>query len=372
MRKLLKGILIAGIIVVVGGVTSIIAINMKPDPPVVEMDQARLALAAARNIKAETYARETFEQARLLYDSAMACWNRENSKFFLNRDFSGVIQMAKLSEQTSALAAELSLKSSSTIEATVKTKLKYLSKLVDEVNVLSRFPLSPRIMDRLAKGKLALSEGQAAFAQDMLVQSNLKVTEAETHLEVAHKEAYKVINNYFGHYNTWKSWKEQTIRESKQKKITSILVDKFAGKCYVYKNGQLTNEFDAELGKNWIGDKRQKGDRATPEGLYKVVDKKEGHRTKYYKALLINYPNDEDKKQFNAEIANGTLSKKSKIGGLIEIHGDGGKGTDWTDGCVALTNSDMDKIYKLVQNGTPVTIIGSAVSLDVILNDKKQ
>jgi len=54
------------------------------------------------------------------------------------------------------------------------------------------------------------------------------------------------------------------------------------------------------------------------------------------------------------------------IGNLIEIHGDGGKGINWTDGCVALTNSDMDKLYGLVGVGTPVTIVGSLRSLKEI------
>lgn len=372
MRKILKTLLITGIIVVIGGVTSIIAINMKPEPPVVEIEQARQALSAARNGKADVYAHATFAKAQLLYDSAMSCWNGENSKFFLNRDFSGVLQMAGLSEQASMLAIEESAKYSNSLEVTIKSKLRRLNQLVNEVNVLSRFPLSQKIRDRMAKGKLALGEGQAAYENDMLVKSNQKIGEAESLLEEAHKEAYKVINGYFDSFSTWKSWKDQTIAASKKNKTTAILVDKFAGKCYVYKSGLLTNEYDAELGKHWIGDKRQKGDRVTPEGLYKVTEKKEGGRTKYHKALLINYPNDEDKKQFKSEVANGTLSKKSKIGGLIEIHGHGGKGTDWTDGCVALTNSDMDKIYKMVQVGTPVTIIGSTVNLNEIIKDKKQ
>lgn len=371
MRKIWKGLLITGIIILVGGVSSIIAINMKPEPPVAIVEQARQAIAAARNNKAETYARDTFNHAQLLYDSAMTLWNLENAKFFLNRDYSGVVKMAELSTQTSYAAIDQSTKSSNSLEASVKSKLKHLNQLVDEVNVLTRFPLSQKIRDKMAKGKLALAEGQAAFDNKMLIKSGQRVDEAETLLKAAHKEAYNVINNYFQSFNKWKSWKDQTIRESKQNKTTAILVDKFAGKCYVYKSGVLSVEYDAELGKNWIGGKRQKGDRATPEGLYKIVEKKERHKTKYHKALLINYPNDDDKKRFDSEVANGTLSRKSKIGGLIEIHGHGGKGTDWTDGCVALTNSDMDKIYKMVQNGTRVTIIGSAVSLDEILKDKK-
>jgi lipoprotein-anchoring transpeptidase ErfK/SrfK len=48
------------------------------------------------------------------------------------------------------------------------------------------------------------------------------------------------------------------------------------------------------------------------------------------------------------------------IGGLIEIHGAGGQGRNWTDGCVALVNPDMDRLFAAVGVGTPVTIVGRA------------
>jgi L,D-peptidoglycan transpeptidase YkuD (ErfK/YbiS/YcfS/YnhG family) len=47
------------------------------------------------------------------------------------------------------------------------------------------------------------------------------------------------------------------------------------------------------------------------------------------------------------------------IGSLIEIHGEGGQGRDWTDGCVALSNSDMDRVFSHARVGTPVTIVGT-------------
>jgi murein L,D-transpeptidase YafK len=102
---------------------------------------------------------------------------------------------------------------------------------------------------------------------------------------------------------------------------------------------------------------------ATPEGMYKITKKFEGSKTKYYKALLLNYPNDEDKEKFKSEIGNGSLPASAKIGDLIEIHGNGGKGIDWTEGCIALTDKEMDIVFKITKVGTPVTIIGSMVDL---------
>jgi len=53
---------------------------------------------------------------------------------------------------------------------------------------------------------------------------------------------------------------------------------------------------------------------------------------------------------------------------LIEIHGNGGKGIDWTEGCVALTDKEMDVVFKIAKVGTPVTIIGSMVDLQNVMN----
>jgi murein L,D-transpeptidase YafK len=117
-----------------------------------------------------------------------------------------------------------------------------------------------------------------------------------------------------------------------------------------------------------VGDKRVRGDKATPEGMYKIVKKFHSDSTKYYKALLIDYPNDEDTALFEAAIAKGLLPESAAIGGMIEIHGNGGKGRDWTEGCIALTDREMDMIFNIAKIGTPVTIVGSMHDLKHVLN----
>ncbi|MGB4123053.1 MAG: hypothetical protein WBK40_02485, partial [Bacteroidales bacterium] len=94
------------IIFVLLGAGTIIAINMKPEAPIAEVEMARQALALARNQKAETFAKETFVKAQQLYDSAMIVWNNENEKFFLKRDYQQVRELATLSKQQSDLAIE--------------------------------------------------------------------------------------------------------------------------------------------------------------------------------------------------------------------------------------------------------------------------
>jgi len=117
-----------------------------------------------------------------------------------------------------------------------------------------------------------------------------------------------------------------------------------------------------------MGNKLFAGDKATPEGVYKILEKKNSAKTKYYKALLINYPNNEDQRRYDQMVKSGEISKRTGIGGLIEIHGNGGKGVHWTDGCIALENKEMDVVYNQCGVNTPVIIVGSRLPLEDYLN----
>jgi murein L,D-transpeptidase YafK len=113
------------------------------------------------------------------------------------------------------------------------------------------------------------------------------------------------------------------------------------------------------LGANSINQKLHAGDRTTPEGLYRITKKKGRGASKYYLALLLDYPNAEDRLRFARAKERGQLTGRTGIGGLIEIHGEGGKGFDWTDGCLAASNEDMQLLYNEARVGTVVAIVGS-------------
>ncbi len=346
---------------------SFLFIRSIPQPPHLEIEIARQHIAEARKNNAHIYAKQLFEDALSDFDSAMAAWKRENERFIILREYEKTITWANKSGELAKKALLQSNAQAATLATELVKKINDLDSLVKEYNtVFTRIPLSAEIRTKISKGKLLLSEAQVAYKKMLYLPAYDKIEQARKMIESSNKNAHDFIRDYFQDFNLWKQWQTETIAESRQKSITVVVVDKFAAKCFVYKNGSLVHEFDAELGKNWIGDKQHRGDFATPEGKYNIVAKKEGRQTKYYKALLINYPNDDDKERFRRNVSNGALPKSSHIGGLIEIHGDGGKGADWTEGCVALTNSDMDKIYKVVKVGTPVTIIGSAASLNTI------
>ncbi len=157
----------------------------------------------------------------------------------------------------------------------------------------------------------------------------------------------------------WRSWVEETVRASRSSGGRAIVVDKLNHRLILYRRGQVEATFTAELGANGMRPKRHAGDRATPEGRYRVTARKHGSATRFYKALLINYPNQEDMSRYRRAREAGDVPRGAGVGSLIEIHGDGGAGRDWTDGCVALTNGDRDRLYDRVSVGTPVTIVGT-------------
>lgn len=161
------------------------------------------------------------------------------------------------------------------------------------------------------------------------------------------------------HLGVWRGWVDETVAWSRRTGKVALVVDKDAHVLSVYQGGRLIREYDADLGWNNIGDKFQEGDGATPEGRYTITQLKGRGRSRYYKALLLDYPNREDLARLARLKADGTLPPTTRPGSLIEIHGEGGRGKDWTDGCVAVTNAEMDWLFARVAVGTPVTIVGS-------------
>ncbi len=165
------------------------------------------------------------------------------------------------------------------------------------------------------------------------------------------------LYDYQQNRKLWAMWASETVQWSQRTGGIAILVRKLDRRCDVYRNGRLIESYPAELGIRWMGYKMRRGDHATPEGRYHVIKKKTV--TKYYKALEINYPNEDDRRRFNQARSKGLIPRNASIGSLIQIHGSGGRGSDWTEGCVALRNSDLDEVFRIAQVGTPVTIVGA-------------
>jgi len=156
----------------------------------------------------------------------------------------------------------------------------------------------------------------------------------------------------------WQLWAKRTIEWSRNHKKAALVVDKYNRQALLYNAGKLVERLPVDLGWNRFPDKVQYGDGATPEGRYRVTRKKSGALTKYFLALLLDYPNAADRRDFALAKRRGEIHRRARIGALIEIHGEGGRGRDWTQGCAALSNPDMERLYGIAYLGMPVTIVG--------------
>jgi L,D-peptidoglycan transpeptidase YkuD (ErfK/YbiS/YcfS/YnhG family) len=352
-----------------GAVAVTLLIKFAPKPPEQKVELARLALSEATTNKADTYSRNLYREARALYDSAMINWQEENKKFLYFRDYAKVGSFADLSARKARQAAKVSKNNVTDLSIFLKLKIYKLNEIISQINDrFSSYPLEPVVWKDISNGKMLLKESEVAYNKGDYSLARTKIAESEILLTESFDKANNHLKEYFNSFPVWKKWADRTISESRQNQSYSIIIDKYSRKCLVYYAGVKKYEYHIELGKNWVGDKRERGDKATPEGMYRIIKKFGSNKTKYHKALLIDYPNAADLQEFKNEIARGSLPRNAKIGSLIEIHGDGGRGIDWTEGCIALTNSEMDVVFKIAGEGTPVTIIGSMVSLDQLID----
>lgn len=146
------------------------------------------------------------------------------------------------------------------------------------------------------------------------------------------------------------------LSKSQKVKADLVTVIKSERKMYLSCKGKILKKYDISLGSSPVGHKQVQGDKKTPEGYYKLDYLKEN--SSFYKALRISYPNRKD-------YQNARKMGKSP-GGAIMIHGQPNnkkiersffkKRKDWTAGCIALDNNEMDEVLRLVSVGTPIRI----------------
>jgi len=134
-----------------------------------------------------------------------------------------------------------------------------------------------------------------------------------------------------------------------------VLVVKSERKLILLNHGQIIKTYKVALGGNPRGAKTQQGDHKTPEGVY-VLDRRNEH-SQFYRSIHISYPNTDDRAR----------ARKLGVspGGDVMLHGlpngygwigSGHRERDWTDGCIAVTNEEIDEIWRTVPDGTPIEI----------------
>ena len=151
----------------------------------------------------------------------------------------------------------------------------------------------------------------------------------------------------------WANWSGEPLAEGLI--ADRIVVWKSKRQLELYAHGKVLKSYAVSLGRNPVGPKLREGDKRTPEGLYAI----ESHnpRSSFHKALKVSYPSAADRMA--------AAKRDVAPGGDIMIHGmRNGLGfigrlhrrLDWTAGCVAVTNPEIEEIYRAVPDGTPVEI----------------
>jgi murein L,D-transpeptidase YafK len=138
-------------------------------------------------------------------------------------------------------------------------------------------------------------------------------------------------------------------------KVDRVILKKSERKLLLMTGGTVLKTYKVALGRNPIGPKKQEGDKKTPEGSY-IIDRHDS-KSSFHLALHISYPSAADHEQ--------ALRSGVRPGGDILIHGiKNGMGwigplhrlVDWTQGCIAVTNQEIEEIYALVPDGTPIEL----------------
>ena len=133
-------------------------------------------------------------------------------------------------------------------------------------------------------------------------------------------------------------------------RVTRVVVHKGRREMLLLAGESVVRRYCIALGREPVGHKEREGDGRTPEGRY-VIDRR-NPKSAYHLSLHISYPSEQDRERARAAAVD--------PGGDIMIHGlpNGGgvREGDWTQGCIAVTNAEIEEIWDLVADGTPVEI----------------
>jgi lipoprotein-anchoring transpeptidase ErfK/SrfK len=331
------------------------------DPAFAALSSARRALDEARRAGAATWASAELADAETQFRRASADHRRQEVRLLPLRDYRKVRTEIASAESKSREATDRARARGRDTAAEAAAAVTEAERAIGEATrFVDIVPLSQPERTTFQKARLALEEAKIHRRRGALSRSVELAHRSASLAQGVTEQAAATAGRYRDPalVKRWRRWIDETVAWSRQSGEPAIVVVKDAHRLVLYDGGRRVLTLDVELGTNWARQKRASLDAATPEGRYKVTAKKDRGQSAYYKALLIDYPNAEDRAHFEQARRRGEIPKGATPGGLIEIHGEGGKGRDWTRGCVAVTNPEIDRIFRLVKVGTPVTIVG--------------
>ncbi len=349
---LLLGLFVSSLIPILSGRTS---------PPAYSREAAFRAFVQAEKHAAPRWAPREHAAAKKLLDQGAFEYRRQAARFLPLRNFAEARQILAQSEQRAWDAANAALSAESSAKERTRERLQQASELVTigrDFSIL--IPLSHYERTLLTRAQLSLDEAKVRYADGEYGAGLALAAEAES---VASRVG-SACSERAGRYadtslvERWRRMVEETVAWSRRTGQAVIVVSKAAHSLTLYRNGTPRRSFRADIGRNSVANKTVAGDLATPEGKYRIVAKKDVGQSRYHRALLLDYPTPADLEVFRRLRRSGKI-RASEPGGQIEIHGEGGRSKDWTRGCVAIANPEMDALFHAVDVGTPVVIVGS-------------
>lgn len=217
----------------------------------------------------------------------------------------------------------------------------------------------------LIKAEILIGEGESLLRQGAYGSAGNQLSRAESLVDDSMSHLMSLLERYNDPrlLSKWSEWLEDTLRVSRKEGTAAIVITKIDQTLALYRSGRLVRSFSVSIGRDGLFDKKHAGDYATPEGRYRISRKNSA--SLYHKALIIDYPNASDRTDYDRNQRSGLIPSGVGIGGRIEIHGGGSDII--TDGCVSMTDEEIDLLFDLVEVGTPVTIIGSTKSLKLLI-----
>ena len=252
--------------------------------------------------------------------------------------------------------------------AKIEQRLRLLNTRVGDIGsrvVLGEHPVETEVLVKQAR--LFLEQGQFEHSIQTSERAG-KIILTQTAL----------LTNELGRYAdddliaAWRESAQRTIDWSRTHRAQAIVISKADRVLTLYKNGRKALTYPIRLGSRGIRAKQHYGDGATPEGEYRVQRKRGPGQTPYFRALILDYPNADDRRRFEEAQKAGLIPKSQHMPGLIQLHGIAQGITDQPYGSIVLDNPQIAQLFDQVSVGTPVNIVGaleSQNSISLVLAD---
>ncbi len=329
----------------------------EPTPMLLTVEQY---LNFARESRADLDAPEAFERAESRLGEARTAMRLQFGRPAFLRDYEETRRL--LSEAHHLINESIDSARSEVLnrESVLRAEIEQIRKETVEVRSLLRHlpPEARAGLPHIVSAESRIWAAEAKLSAQESIDALESMKEARVEIDSALQGLRDLLVRFLERREEWNRDLEATLAETQRPGRAALVIDKLNHKAHLIRNGRRMKSYEAEFGPGWLEQKIREGDRATPEGRYRVARKRSIGQTRYHRAFLLDYPNDRDRVRFHELRAAGRLTSHATIGGLIEVHGEGGKGEDWTMGCISLRNEDMDDVFPQIGVGDQVTIVG--------------